>query len=141
MRRARATALLSGLFVVVACAAGPHARCRQSFDELAARLDGMTAAEVARTIGPPDSRQPVYLRDERWIWWNFTFLDGENYPPEVRGQVVHLEITFRNPAGAGDEPHPVADWRVAHPFGIAYRSQTGQAVTSAAIPTPAGHGG
>jgi hypothetical protein len=132
--------LLPALLLAGGCFAGPLARSEQSFDEIASRLDGLTAAEVSRALGPPDSRQPVFLRDERWIWWNFTYLAGENYPPEVRGQVVHLEVTFRNPVVAGDLPRPIEEWRVAHPFGVAYRTLAGRTATPAEVHLPASHG-
>ena len=50
-------------------------------------------------LGSPDTRQAVFDADERWIWWNYTFLDGPAHPPELRGRVVHLEIVFLNPGG------------------------------------------
>ena len=137
MKRSLFAILLPGL--LVAGCGDPRPRSRQSFDEIVARVAGMNAAEIATVLGPPDSRQPVYLRDERWIWWNYTFLAGEDYPPEVRGQVVHLEITFRNPSGAGSDSQPYSQWHIAQPFGVSYRRP---GATSASLePAPAGLGG
>ena len=107
--------------ILAACHPGPQPRSERSFDEIAAQVAALSAAEIAASLGEPDSRQPVFLRDERWIWWNYTFLAGEDYPPEARGQVVHLEITFRNPSARGTRS-PYSKWRVARPFGISYRT-------------------
>ena len=45
-------------------------------------------------LGEPDSRVPMIGPGERWTWWNYTYLDGVDYPPEKRGTVVHLRIIF-----------------------------------------------
>jgi hypothetical protein len=95
------------------------ARSNRPFDEIRELVSGKTAAEVASLLGEPDTRQSVLNDDERWVWWNYTYLDGEQYPPEVRGQIVHLEITFTRPPGAA----PVAGrgaWRVAGPLAVSY---------------------
>lgn len=115
------TPLLALLLVAAACEHRPHPRSELSFDEIAARIATMRAAEIARWLGEPDSRKKVFLRDERWIWWNYTFLDGDDYPPEIRGRIVHLEITLRDPAEPGRAPRPMAEWTVARPFGVEYR--------------------
>jgi hypothetical protein len=60
------------------------------------------------------------LGDEKWIWWNYAVLDGSSYPPEVRGQVVHIEITFSNPLWGSGRPLPHSEWRVRRPFGVSY---------------------
>lgn len=109
-----------GVWMVTACADGPSARSSQSFDEIARRVDNLSATEIGRLLGAPDSRQPIYVRDERWIWWNYTFLDGEDIPPEDRGQTVHLVITFRKPESSANAS-PTSEWRVARPYGIAFR--------------------
>jgi len=124
-------ALSSGALLLAGCHPGPRPRSEHSFDQIAARVTGMSAAEVATLLGEPDSRQPVFLRDERWIWWNYTFLDGEDYPPEIRGRVVHLEITFRNPAAPGTPVPPYSEWRIARPFGVAYRAPWTASATAA----------
>jgi hypothetical protein len=95
-------------------------RLQKSFDEIRDLVSGRTAAEVEDLLGPPDSRQPILIGDERWIWWSYTYLDGNDYAPEVRGQVVHLEITFRNPSSPGQPRLPYSQWRIASPYGVSY---------------------
>lgn len=127
-------ALCLGLLVAGSCHQGPRSRSSLSFDDIAARIATLNAAEIVTALGEPDSRQPVYLRDERWIWWNYTFLAGNDYAPEVRGQVVHLEVTLRNPAGTGHERPPYTRWHIAQPNGIAYRRPgTSRPVVPAAV--------
>lgn len=115
--------LLLGLSLphLAACTEPPRARSQQSFDEIARRVADLPADEIGRLLGDPDSRQPVYVRDERWIWWNYTYLDGEDYPPEIRGQIVHLEITFRKPQASPGRTAPMSEWWVARPYGVAFR--------------------
>ncbi len=84
-------------------------------------VQGRTAAEVASLLGEPDSRQPLILSGERWIWWNYTYLDGQNYPPEKRGQVVHLEIIFeREPNEAGNTKAALSSLRAIDPLAVSY---------------------
>jgi hypothetical protein len=109
--------LLLGLTLPACCA--PGARSRHSFDEIQQIVAGKTAREVESLLGKPDSRQRLLTDDERWIWWNYTRLDGEQYAPEIRGQLVHLEIVFQGPAGA-DAALARAEWRVAGPFAVSY---------------------
>lgn len=124
MRRAPKTAPLAVL-AAVACAAvlalagcgRSAARSPRSFDEIHALIAGKDAAELVLLLGEPDSRQPVYGADERWLWWNYTFLDGSDYPPELRGRVVHLEVVVQKPPAAGDD----ALWRVAGGLAVNYR--------------------
>ena len=109
------------LLILVALAGCGHgaARSGQSFDEIRKLVSGKTAAEVTALLGKPDSRQKVLIDDERWIWWNYTVLDGDEYPTDMRGKVVHLEITFTRP----QEPAPGSGrdvWRVSSPFGVSY---------------------
>ena len=106
-----------GLLVLVACGK-TAARSDRSFDQIRELVAGKSAAEVAALLGEPDTRESVLVGDERWIWWNYTFLDGEDLPPELRGQVVHLEITFErspNPSASGESA-----WRVSGPLGVSY---------------------
>jgi hypothetical protein len=93
-------------------------RWRQSFDEIERRVTGKTEAEVEQILGKPDTREARLVDDDVWIWWDFTFLDGEQYAPEVRGQVVHLEITFDKPQGTEGRDVPHAAWRVAGPYSV-----------------------
>jgi hypothetical protein len=103
--------LLSFLLATLACR--PSARSSQSYDQIRELVAGKTATEVERLLGKPDLRETV-LDDQRWVWWNYTFLDGDQYAPEIRGQVVHLEITFQKP------PTPDADARVGGPLSVSY---------------------
>lgn len=108
----------------VACQ-GQRPRSERSFDEIDALARGKTAEQILRLLGEPDSRQMVFDTDERWIWWNYTFLDGKDCPPELRGRVVHLEIVFRNPGAsepAQTDRRPYSEWRVDDAFGITYRT-------------------
>jgi hypothetical protein len=102
--------LLSVLAGLLACR--PGARSSQSYDQIRELVTGRTATEVERLLGKPDLRETV-LDDQRWVWWNYTFLDGDQYAPEIRGQVVHLEITFQAP------PTPGVDARVG-PLSVSY---------------------
>ena len=107
-----------GLLVLLLACGRTAARSNRSFDQIQKLVAGKSAAEVAALLGEPDTRQSVLVGDERWIWWSYTFLDGEDIPPELRGQVVHLEITFERP------PHPStageSDWRISGPLGVSY---------------------
>ncbi len=101
----------------------PGARSRKSFDGLRAEVEGKNAAQVEALLGKPDSRVRFLLGDERWIWWNYTYLDGPDYAPEVRGQVVHLSITFLNPRPEARVRPPYSEWTIVEPLGITYLLQ------------------
>lgn len=112
------------LTCLIACQ-GVRARSERSFDEIQTLAQGKTADQILRLLGEPDTRQVIFDADERWIWWNYTFLDGKDCPPEMRGRVVHLEIVFRNPRASGPartERRPYSEWRVDDAFGVAYRT-------------------
>lgn len=111
--------LVSGLWGTAGCE-GPAARSDKSFDEIRELVTGKTAAEVAALLGEPDTRQPVLLGDERWIWWNYTFLGGQGYAPEVRDQVVHLEITFLRPDSPRGVTPAYSAWPIGGPLGVGY---------------------
>lgn len=117
MRRSAWLPCLLALVVLTGCG---HVRARsdKSFDEISRLVSGRTATEVAALLGEPDSRQSILSDSERWVWWSYTYLGGEQYAPEFRGRVVHLEITFvRSAARSG----PSRDaWRVGSPFGVSY---------------------
>lgn len=115
-----AACLLACLLGGAGCGDGTRARSELSFAEIASLVGESTAADVARLLGEPDTRQPVFLHDERWIWWNYTFLAGRDFPPEAQGQVVHLAITFRNPARFEGESAPYSEWRLAGSFAVTY---------------------
>lgn len=113
------------LILALLCACGRLApRSDKSFDEIREMVSGKTAAEVTALLGKPDTQQSILTDDERWIWWNYTRLDGDQYPPEERGQVVHLEITFTRPEAGVAVGASLAGghsaWRVASPLGVSY---------------------
>lgn len=107
--------LLSLLLPLLACR--PSARSQRSYDQLHDLVTGKTGAEVERLLGPPDLRESV-LDDQRWIWWNYTFLDGDQYAPEIRGQIVHLEVVLKRPQEG--TLLPIAQWRAMGPLAVSY---------------------
>lgn len=119
---AKSWTLLALLWTAVTGCGAPQARSNRSFDEIQALARGKTAQQVLQLLGEPDSRQQVFDSGERWIWWNYTFLDGKDCPPELRGRVVHLEIVVRDTKKRGDERRPYSDWKVEDTFGITYRA-------------------
>lgn len=87
------SAMLTFLLLLVACHTnGPKSKL--CFDDLRASVCGKSAQEIQSLLGEPDLREPVVLGGERWVWWDYTYLDGKRYPPEMRGRLVHLEIVF-----------------------------------------------
>jgi hypothetical protein len=125
VRKSVAFGLLSLLMTAACSRTAP--RSGRSFPEIRDLVTGKTAAQVEALLGPPDTRQPALLDSERWIWWNYTFLDGDEYAPERRGQVVHLEIGFDPPADQGglvatvrEGRPPYDEWRISELLGITY---------------------
>lgn len=119
--------LLAGLALLAMGAGGcrgPRARSDRSFDEIQALARGKNAEQILQFLGEPDSRQEVFDAGERWIWWNYTFLDGKDCPPEMRGRVVHLEIVVRNPERMNAAKRPYSEWQVDDAFGITYRTSS-----------------
>jgi len=116
--------LLASLALLIGAAGcrSPHARSTHSFDEIQTLARGKTAQQILQLLGEPDSRQEVFDAGERWIWWNYTFLDGKDCPPEMRGRVVHLEIVVRDPEKVNVDRRPYSEWRVDDAFGITYRA-------------------
>jgi len=109
------------LAVLLVCAQCRHVGpVEKSFDQISVMVDGRTAAEVEDLLGPPNTRQPVLFGDERWIWWSYTYLDGKDYAPQVRGRIVNLEILFRNPTPSGKPRLPYSQWRIVSPYGVSY---------------------
>jgi outer membrane protein assembly factor BamE (lipoprotein component of BamABCDE complex) len=106
------------LIFLVLASCQPTARSHQSYDQIRQLVAGHTAAEVELLLGKPDVRSPV-RGDSRWVWWNYTFLDGDQYAPEIRGQIVHLEITFQNPQDP-DALMPLSQWRVNGSLSVSY---------------------
>lgn len=82
-------------------------------------VSGKTEAEVEKLLGTPDHYEKLLFGDERWTWWNYTYL-GKDWRPEVRDKIVHLEITFAAPivAAAGQEER--SKWRVSEPYGVGF---------------------
>jgi hypothetical protein len=95
-------------------------RSQSSFDEICETVAGKSAAEVEVLLGAPDSREEIPIGDQRWIWWDYTFLDGESYSPEIRGKTVHLEITFSSPIGPTRASTPASQWKVSSPLAVSY---------------------
>lgn len=113
--------LLSLAWLGLAHCAESGPRSRRSFSELSHRMQGRTAAQILELLGEPDSRRPVLDGDERWLWWNYTFLDGRDVPPELRGKVVHLDIVVVNPERGSTKRRPYSEWRIDDALGIRYR--------------------
>lgn len=120
IRNTRAAAGVLAFLLIAGCR-GTSARSNQSFDEIRGSVEGKTAQEVVELLGEPDTRQSVFEADERWIWWNYTFLDGNDHPPELRGRVVHLEIVFSSPTRLSEMRRPYSEWRVAEGFGVSFK--------------------
>jgi hypothetical protein len=82
-------------------------------------VSGKTEAEVEKLLGTPDHYEKLLFGDERWTWWNYTYL-GKDWRPEVRDKIIHLEITFAAPivAAAGQEER--SRWRVSEPYGVGF---------------------
>jgi hypothetical protein len=95
-------------------------RSQLTFDQIQLLVAGKTEAEVDRMLGEPDTRQARLFDDDIWIWWDYTYLDGEHYAPELRGQVVHLEITFDRPAAVAGRHLPKRAWRVSGPLSVSF---------------------
>lgn len=109
--------LMLVLLLLAGCS--PAARSEKSFDEIRTLVAGKTEAEVTKLLGDPDHREKLLFGDERWTWWNYTYL-GKDWAPEVRGKIVHLEITFAGPlvATAGNDGQSM--WRVSEPYGVGF---------------------
>ena len=118
MRRYVPSLLALLLFLLAACNSSP--RSDRSFDQIRDMVQGKTASEIEGILGAPDSRQPLLLGDERWLWWDYTYLGGKDYRPEVRGQIVHLQITFRSPSIASSQKPSYSEWRVQDPQDVSF---------------------
>jgi hypothetical protein len=95
-------------------------RSSRSFDQIRDLVKGKTAEEVMSLLGPPDSRQPFPLGDEEWIWWNYTYLGGQDYAPEVRGKTVHLQITFEAPSLTDAPKARNSKWQKVDPASVSF---------------------
>lgn len=99
----------------------PNPRSEQSFDDIRSLVQDQSAAQVLLLFGKPDTKQVILERNERWMWHDFTRLDGERCPQELRGLVVHLEITFRNPSRLQDAKAPYSQWFVHEMSGVLFK--------------------
>jgi hypothetical protein len=108
------------LCLVMACNY-QRAKSENGFDKIRETVKGKSPDEVERILGRPDTKQVMLSSGERWIWWNYTFLEGKDYPPELRGKVVHLEIIFQpdDSPGIARAASP-GELRVSEPFGVSY---------------------
>ncbi|MCP3957362.1 MAG: hypothetical protein GY719_05880 [bacterium] len=92
----------------------------RSFDEIKQMVEGKSASEVVEILGDPQHKEKVFGHSERWIWWRYTTLEGSQHAPELRGQIVHLEVVFRNPSRPG-EAIPYSGWSIDEVNGVEYR--------------------
>lgn len=107
--------------ILLAACNSQHAKSVNDFDRIREMVKGRTSSEVEKILGKPDSKQEMLSSGERWIWWNYTFLGGNNYPPELRGKVVHLEIIFEPDDRAGvARVSSLSELRASGPFGVSY---------------------
>lgn len=117
MNRLQGKALLFLLLLTMAChATGPKSSL--CFDDLRSKVSGKTAQEIRNLLGEPDVREPMVLSGERWVWWNYTYLDGKNYPPEMRGRLVHLEIVLERLGGSSETS--LSTLRASDPLSVSY---------------------
>jgi hypothetical protein len=128
--------LIFGSMALTACS--HSAKSQKSFDEIRGLVAGKTATEVKQLLGPPDNVDKLLLGDERWVWWNYTFLEGKKWAPEMRGKVVHLEITFEGPSfeREGREVVAKAEPRVSEPYGVGYVVPGGEEARASSLNNP-----
>lgn len=126
--------LLLVLLLLAGCS--PAARSKKSLDEIRTLVAGKTEAEVTELLGNPDHREKLPFGDERWTWWNYTYL-GKEWAPEVRGKIVHLEITFAGPLVTTDGGDEGSRWRVSEPYGVGFSLPGGLDGQSPLNKTPA----
>jgi hypothetical protein len=119
VKRLSAATILLLLLTAIGCG-HQGAKSKQSFDEIRESVKGKTTVEVERMLGRPDTREPMLMSGERWIWWNYTYLDGNNYAPEERGRVVHLEVVFEPEKVGAVSTSARAVLRVGGPLGVSY---------------------
>lgn len=119
MRQLRNILTLLALILIACSQQGP--RSKKSFDDIRDMVKGKTASEVEGLLGEPDRRESLLLSGERWIWWNYTYLDGKSYPPKMRGRVVHLEILFeRDFDERGNVNAAFSSLRAIDPLAVSY---------------------
>ena len=108
------------LVICIQGACRPRAKSDKSYDQICKLVAGKTEAEVARLLGQPDRLDKLPYGEERWTWWNYTYLAGQSWAPEVRDKIVHLEITFVGPIVAPVGIQERSTWRVSEPYGVGY---------------------
>jgi hypothetical protein len=108
------------LIICIPVACRPRAKSDKSYDQICRMVSGKTEAEVESLLGKPDRLDHLPYGEERWTWWNYTYLEGKDWAPEVRNQVVHLEITFAAPLIAPVSVAERSSWRVSDPYGVGY---------------------
>ena len=106
--------------VCIQGACRPRAKSDKSYDQICTMVAGKTEAEVAKLLGKPDRLDDLPYGEERWTWWNYTYLAGKSWAPEVRDKVVHLEITFAAPLVTTVSASDRLSWRVSEPYGVGY---------------------
>jgi hypothetical protein len=61
------------------------------------------------------------ISGESWVWWNYTYLDGDDVAPEERGRVVHLKILFDPDAPSEPGAVPASlTLRASNPLAVSY---------------------
>lgn len=127
MKQYSSVALIVALLLLSGSCDRQHAKSKLCFDDIRKMVAGKTAAEVQEALGHPDTRQTMLLTGERWVWWNYTYLDGSDYPPERRGQVVHLEIVFeKTRESLEDAASELSHLRATDPMSISYTMAGGK---------------
>jgi hypothetical protein len=120
MRRSPALAVILSLALLHGCTVPGPPRSRFSFDQIRALTAGKSARELADLLGPPDAQERVSRGEQRWIWWNYTSLQGEHYSPGLRGKVVHLLVVVGRPEGRSPASPARGSWRVKDSFAVSY---------------------
>jgi len=112
--------LVLALMICIQGACRPRAKSEKSYDQICRLVAGKTEAEVERLLGKPDRLDQLPYGEERWTWWNYTYLAGKDWAPEVRDRVVHLEITFAAPLVTTVSGSVRSGWKVSEPYGVGY---------------------
>ena len=121
MRPGAKTWLYIAFCLLLTACGYPRAKSEKDFDEIREMVKGKTSSEIERMLGEPDSKQEMTSTAQRWIWWNYTYLRGPDYPPEWHRKVVHLEIILEPDGWAGVAPAASpGELRASNPFGINY---------------------
>lgn len=116
--------LMLCFLLIPGCSPAPAGKGKD-FDTLRGLVQGKTAQEVERLLGPPDMKRPMLSLGQRWIWWSYTYLDGYAYSPDDRGKVVNFEVIF-DPVGS--------TLRVTNRFAVDFSFPTQSALESQKVP-------